>query len=57
MPEKAQECPLKHYLLQRFHVSNDEMEVGDPGSDSDFEIDTKKEVRQYGAQPNYSMCV
>ncbi|KAJ8007797.1 hypothetical protein DPEC_G00097920 [Dallia pectoralis] len=25
--------------------SNDEIEEGDPGSDSDFEIDTKKEVR------------
>lgn len=24
--------------------SNDDMEEGDPGSDSDFEIDTKKEV-------------
>lgn len=25
--------------------SNDELEEGDPGSDSDFEIDNKKEVR------------
>lgn len=27
-----------------FYNSNDDMEEGDPGSDSDFEIDTKKEV-------------
>lgn len=27
-----------------FSNSNDDMEEGDPGSDSDFEIDTKKEV-------------
>lgn len=25
--------------------SNDDLEEGDPGSDSDYEIDTKKEVR------------
>lgn len=44
--KKAWECPLKHYLtVQCLPVSNDEMEEGDPGSDSDFEIHTKKEVR------------
>lgn len=31
--------------VQCLPVSNDEMEEGDPGSDSDFEIHTKKEVR------------
>lgn len=27
-----------------FSISNDDMEEGDPGSDSDFEVDAKKEV-------------
>lgn len=27
-----------------FSHSNDDLEEGDPGSDSDFEVDTKKEV-------------
>lgn len=27
-----------------FSDSNDDMEEGDPGSDSDFEVDAKKEV-------------
>lgn len=27
-----------------FSNSNDDMEEGDPGSDSDFEVDAKKEV-------------
>lgn len=27
--------------------SNDEVEEGEPASDSDFEVDTKKEVRRY----------
>lgn len=27
-----------------FTPSNDDMEEGDPGSDSDFEIDAKKDV-------------
>lgn len=33
--------------------SNDDMEEGDPGSDSDFEIDAKKEV---GTMTHNSGC-
>lgn len=36
-------------------ISNDEIEEGDPGSDSDFEIATKKEVR--GVNPKNMTCI
>jgi len=35
---------LVDFTCFTFFSSNDEIEEADPGSDSDFEIDTKKEV-------------
>lgn len=36
-----------------FSCSNDDMEEGDPGSDSDFEIDAKKEVSSMKPDSGY----